>query len=953
MGDLSAVPQEKIVDHLLERLERGEIYTWVGTLLLAINPNGEILTENIYDLSRAHEYDNICDVTHKEVSPHIFAVAARAHYRIVQNLGKPSQVIVLNGETGTGKTFNAWKALEFLTGSISPDARERRDAVCGLVRRISDACRLISAFTTATTERNDVSSRHVQVVWLEYKLGGICGATISSYLLERDRVTRGCCNFQIFGQMMTAVASIGFADTALSRDKQYFMLSDLDSPRARELHEAGYRETLRAMDMLGFTENQKKDIFLVLSLLIHMGDIQFEQEDDHCRINTYDRQSREALKNTCRLASVNEEDIVALLTSTLINPQGTRRRRVHNACRRNLNTSDACRYRLHSIIRHLYDLLFHWLINSVNEILSARLFSERLGILDIFGFECFDSNGIEQLSVNYVNERLQQYFVEKYLVSYRNELQKEGLIGVEEPSEIVRSYEDRLNTIEKYLFTTLNDMCLSTVSNNWSTLIRQVCAKSCPVTRRFLNVKNENFVVRHYGGAVEYSVRDLLSKNTDKIPDEIITTFSVSRNKFLYSLINKSKPYHDGKAKKPTTLSKLRYNVDLLIEELNKCDAHYVRCIKPQRINTHEWNRDELRKQLADTAILDALPLAKCRYPIHFVYKDFLRRYNRKRAETCDLRTACKNILESSRLTMDDDNSSIYYGKRLIFLRESTFLRLESARRRYRAECVKKIESFWIKHKTYTQQNVEADVADDVRTIVDTNIRNKLIEKSQSKREQVVPILGINLYVKKLAIMQSQAIKDNTANNANKAIVTVDTRHEESQFEKSLVEYENIIPIQDLPRVMPGNYEELVIKLARKTAYVLHWLDGVNKAKDTKNIKPSILELLREDQDYQSVDINCSKEIQLRDASQKSSNSNKFRNRNRCEKISGCYDEKEDIHVIQYGTFTLFYKNGILSRRRPARVNIVNWNHEENYKINKRVLLSFSYQLKYILVSNM
>lgn len=83
------------------------------------------------------------------------------------------------------------------------------------------------------------------------------------------------------------------------------------------------------------------------------------------------------------------------------------------------------------------------------------------GILDIFGFECFHSNGIEQLCVNYVNERLQQYFVEKYLVSCRNNLQKEGLIDDETPSEIKQSYEDRINTLEKYLFTDLNDVNIS------------------------------------------------------------------------------------------------------------------------------------------------------------------------------------------------------------------------------------------------------------------------------------------------------------------------------------------------------------------------------------------------------------------------------------------------------------------------------------------------------------
>ncbi|EGI69530.1 Myosin-1 [Acromyrmex echinatior] len=814
-----------VVDYLLERLERGHIYTWVGTLLLAINPSGEITTKDIYDLSQAHEYDNVCDVSCKEVSPHIFAVAARAHYRIVQGLGKPSQVIVLNGETGTGKTFNAWKALEFLTRNASPEALETRDVVCGIVRRISVACRLISAFTTAPTEINKVSSRHVQLVWLEYKMGSICGATISSYLLERDRVTKGCCNFQIFSQMMSAVGNVTFADFKLSMDMRYFMMSDLDSLKVREFCD-DFRETTRAMDMLGFTVSQKKDVFFILSLLIHMGNIQFVEEDDRCEIDTNDHQSREALKNTCRLACIKEEDIAELLTSTLINPQNTRRR--HTICRRNLNTTNACRYRLHSIIRHLYDLLFNWLINFVNTILSARLYSERLGILDIFGFECFDSNGIEQLCINFVNERSQQYFVENYLVSCRNDLQKEGLIDDETSFTIVQLYEDRISTIEKYLFTAINDMCLSTVPNSSSTLIRQVNAKNCSATRRFLNVRKENFVIQHYCGTVQYSAYDLLSKNTDKIPDEITITFSVSTNKFLHSLITKNNPHQiNGKAKKPTMLSKLRCNVDLLIQELNKCDAHYVRCIKLQRFNSHEWDRDNLRKQLANTGILDALPLARCKYPVHFIYWDFFKRYSRKRIEN------------------------------------------------------------------YTQY-MEENITDDIREIVSTNIQNELIEESQSELKIDASVSGMNC----CAEHESQNIKETSENTENdiQAIVQKNLR-EQSQFERSLLEYERIIPIQDCPRFMSGKYVEILTTVAKKTAYILHWLDGVNKAKDTKKNKPSILELLQEDYNNdQSDSSNCCEDIKLQNP--KPLDDNKFRVQNKCEENRGYYNEASSINNI-------------------------------------------------------
>lgn len=70
-------------------------------------------------------------------------------------------------------------------------------------------------------------------------------------------------------------------------------------------------------------------------------------------------------------------------------------------------------------------------------------------------------------------------------------------------------------------------------------------------------------------------------KNVIQIPDEITVMFDASKNTFLYHLINEIKLHHENeKTKKPTMLSKLRCNVDSLIQELNKCDAHYVRCIK-------------------------------------------------------------------------------------------------------------------------------------------------------------------------------------------------------------------------------------------------------------------------------------------------------------------------------------------------------------------------------------
>ncbi|XP_067650513.1 unconventional myosin-XIX-like isoform X2 [Haliotis asinina] len=574
-------------------------------------------------------------------APHIYEIAKEAHSSLQQDSLPRGQCIIVSGESGAGKTVSAKHLLRYLTVVANPLTdlhQDRKLSECtgkgkAIERRILDSNPILEAFGNAVTPRNNNSSRFGKFIQLQIQRSGhVQGAVIQTYLLEKTRVVHqgsGDCNFHIFYQLCGASCSAPDTEQpgwvcqlkALLQGHSFNIVPRKEGVTERK----SLQTTLEAMSDIGLSDHLQQSVLKVITAILFLCNVDFTAEDEDFSHLSSQSATCEATVQCCQLLGVSADTLEQVLLHRSIESGGSKRRSVFV---KPVSIADA-RSRRDCLAMLLYSRLFDWLVDFLNQQIKSEGHSSMIGLLDIYGFETFDINSLEQLCINYANEKLQQHYVRHFLGDLQTEYEAERI-----PWQHI-DYDDNqvcLDVLEGRagVFGVLNEeVYLSRKSNPRSLGERVLDINSNTAIKRPKTFSTHpGFVIQHYAENVRYDLEQITTKNKDNIPMELVRLLQQSSNSFLSHLFEEFHTVEMSGRKRKTVLTKFKVSLDGLLSTLKSCDVHYIRCIKPNRDSQPGHVEPAfVLQQLKANGILETVEICRRGYSTRLPYWEFLQRY--------------------------------------------------------------------------------------------------------------------------------------------------------------------------------------------------------------------------------------------------------------------------------------------------------------------------------------
>uniref|UniRef100_A0A3B4Z0G1 Unconventional myosin-Ic-like n=1 Tax=Stegastes partitus TaxID=144197 RepID=A0A3B4Z0G1_9TELE len=605
------------IENLRRRFRENLIYTYIGSVLVSVNPYKEL---EIYSKQQMERYRG---VSFYEISPHIYALSDNT-YRAMRTERK-DQCILISGESGAGKTEASKKILLYYAVTCPTN-----DHMAILGDRLLQSNPVLEAFGNAKTLRNDNSSRFGKYMDVQFDFRGApVGGHILNYLLEKSRVVHqnhGERNFHIFYQLLDGGDDDLLNTLDLERNPQnYRYLVKGNCPRVSSISDKNnWKAVMKALPVIGFTEEEK--LLNVIASVLHLGNIQFgEGEEGETYITTETQTS-----NLAKLLGVDGSALREALTHKKLTAKG-------EEMISPLTYEQAVSAR-DALAKAVYGRTFTWLVEKINQSLALKVSkgSSVIGLLDIYGFEVLQQNSFEQFCINYCNEKLQQLFIELTLRSEQEEYETEGIAW-----ETVQYFDNKIicDLIEekhKGIISILDEECLrpgetcdvsflekleDTVGNHPHFITHKLANGK---TRRI--VSREEFRLLHYAGEVNYNVNGFLDKNNDLLNRNLKEVMCQSDNQILSHCFRREEVIDQKRPEMAAT--QFKNSLMKLMEILMSKEPSYVRCIKPNDAKQPgRFDEVLVRHQVKYLGLMENLRVRRAGFAYRRRFEAFLQRY--------------------------------------------------------------------------------------------------------------------------------------------------------------------------------------------------------------------------------------------------------------------------------------------------------------------------------------
>uniref|UniRef100_A0AAQ4QEL5 Myosin IHb n=1 Tax=Gasterosteus aculeatus aculeatus TaxID=481459 RepID=A0AAQ4QEL5_GASAC len=599
--------ESAFLDNLRKRFHENLIYTYIGTLLVSVNPYKEL---NIYNKK---QMDTYMGVNFFELPPHIYALADNVFRTMLSEFN--NHFILISGESGAGKTEASKKILQFYAVSC-PSTK--------LLNNVRDRLLLsnpvLEAFGNAKTLKNDNSSRFGKYMDIQFDhQGGAVGGHILSYLLEKSRVVHqnhGERNFHIFYQLVEGGEEELLRWLGLERNCQnYSYLVQGDCAKVSSINDKSDWRTVRgALSVIHFSESDIEDLFGIIASVLHLGNIKLNTSTCHFLMETSRR-----LVFACVLKQGLTHRKIEAKTEEVLSPFSV----------------DHAVYARDALAKAIYGRTFNWLVNKINESLD---FSRKtvIGLLDIYGFEVFYVNSFEQFCINYCNEKLQQLFIQLTLKSEQEEYEMEGIEWEPVPFFNNKIICDLVEEKHRGMISLLDEECLRPGEATDLTFLEKleetIGGHPHFVTHKLADIKTRktldrgDFRLLHYAGEVTYCVVGFLDKNNDLLYRNGKEVMRQSKNAIIKHCFPSSEP--DSKKRPETVVTQFKSSLVGLTEILMSKEPWYVRCIKPNDAKQPGRFDDVLvRHQVKYLGLMEHLRVRRAGFAYRRKYEIFLQRY--------------------------------------------------------------------------------------------------------------------------------------------------------------------------------------------------------------------------------------------------------------------------------------------------------------------------------------